>query len=313
MRPDDNGHTPVLLDEVMHALSPRPDGFYVDCTFGRGGHSRAILEFLGADGRLLVFDQDPDAIRSAQELASGDARVTCVHASFTELESEVRRRGMTGQVDGVVLDCGVSSAQLETPGRGFSFQYDGELDMRMNPETGQSAAQWIAQAGQREIERVLRHYGEEKFARRIANAIVKQRESAPITRTLQLAEIVSAAVPTREPGKHPATRSFQAIRIHINDEVGALSAVLPQIVRVLRPGGRMAVISFHSLEDREVKRFLRKQAAGDDYPPEIPVTAAQLHPALRIVGKAIRPSERELERNRRARSAVLRVGERLAA
>jgi 16S rRNA (cytosine1402-N4)-methyltransferase len=313
MRPDENGHTPVLLDEVMHALDPRPDGIYVDCTFGRGGHSRAILGRLGPQGSLLVFDQDADAIGVALELARNDARVSCMHASFVTLEKELQARGVAGRVDGVVLDSGVSSPQLEDAGRGFSFLHDGALDMRMNTLTGLSAAEWIAQADRREIEHVLRLYGEERFARRIANAIVTYRLSKPVTRTLQLAEIVSAAVPTREPGKHPATRTFQAIRIHVNDEVGALRVVLPQIVRVLRPGGRMAVISFHSLEDREVKRFLRRQAAGDEYPPEIPVPAAAMRPVMRIIGRAIRPAQDELARNRRARSAVLRVGEKLAA
>ena len=313
MRPDDNGHTPVLLDEVMRALDPRPEGIYVDCTFGRGGHSRAILERLGPQGRLLVFDQDPDAIRIARALAREDSRLSCVHTSFINLQKELQQRGLWGRVDGVILDSGVSSPQLENAGRGFSFQHDAALDMRMNPEAGLSAADWIAQAERRDIEHVLRLYGEERFARRIANAIVAYRQTTPITRTLQLAEIASAAVPTREPGKHPATRTFQAIRIHVNDEVGALRAVLPQIMQALRPGGRMAVISFHSLEDREVKRFLRRQAAGDEYPPEIPVTAAALHPTMRIIGRAIRPSEGEIARNRRARSAVLRIGEKLAA
>ncbi|MFQ5659105.1 MAG: 16S rRNA (cytosine(1402)-N(4))-methyltransferase RsmH [Gammaproteobacteria bacterium] len=307
------GHTPVLLDEVLNGLKLRPDGFYVDCTFGRGGHSKAILESLGSHGRLLVFDKDPEAIISAQNRFASDRRVTCVRGTYTALVNEVGKLGMLAGVDGVVFDLGVSSPQLDDPEHGFSFLRDGDLDMRMDPDSGMSAAEWINQAGQREIAGVLRMYGEERYSRRIAAAIVKARAESPLTRTARLARIIAGAVPSRERKKDPATRSFQAIRIYINNEIEELRTVLKQVKDVLRPGGRLLVISFHSLEDRIVKRFMQEGALGDRYPPDLPVTVDELMPDLRIIGKAIKPSKEEIERNPRARSAVLRIAEKIAA
>ncbi len=304
-------HKPVLLEEALAALSIRASGKYVDATFGRGGHTKSILAVLNSEGRVLAIDQDPEAIRSGQAAFGDDDRLRLWHGSFGELEKCVDELGWCGEVNGILLDLGVSSPQLDTPERGFSFSVDGPLDMRMNPAYGMDAASWISQAREQEIERVLRDYGEERFARRIAKAIVKARTQKPITRTRQLADIVAAAHPRWEPFKHPATRSFQAIRIFINQELSVLESVLPQCLRVLKTGGRLAVISFHSLEDRVVKNFMRQAARGDEYPPEVPVTADQLHPQLRLVGKAVRPGEEECRYNPRARSAVMRVAEKL--
>lgn len=304
-------HKPVLLEEAISALAIQPNGKYVDGTFGRGGHSERILAALGPEGRLLAIDQDPEAIAAGRSKFANEPRLTLCQGSFANLEHYIADNSWQSQVDGILLDIGVSSPQLDDSERGFSFLQDGPLDMRMNPASGMDATTWLAQAKQEEIATVLKEFGEERFARRIAGAIVKARVQTPITRTRQLAEIVAAAHPRWERHKHPATRSFQGIRIYINQELNALAAVLPQAVAVLKPGGRLAVISFHSLEDRCVKRFMRAQARGDDLPVDLPVTAKELHPTLRLVGKAIRPSEAEIHANPRARSAVLRIAEKL--
>ncbi len=305
-------HRPVLLDEVLEALNIRPDGIYLDGTFGRGGHSAAILERLSENGRLLAMDKDPQAIAVAQSRFAGDSRFSIIRGSYTMLGQEIEQRGWKGRVDGILLDLGVSSPQLDDPSRGFSFRHDGPLDMRMDPDSGQSAAEWLAEASESDIAMVLKEYGEERFAKRIARAIVRERTQAPITTTARLAKIVAEANPKWERDKHPATRSFQAIRIFINAELEELEQVLAQSVDVLAPGGRLAVISFHSLEDRRVKRFIRDEVRGGEFPPGLPVTDAQLNRRLRAVGKDIRAGEAELAVNPRSRSAVLRVAERLS-
>jgi 16S rRNA (cytosine1402-N4)-methyltransferase len=306
-------HTPVLLDEVLAGLAVRADGRYCDATFGRGGHTAAILGALGPAGRVIAIDRDPDAIRAGQVRFAGEPRLTLVRGSFGQLEERVRAAGLEGELQGVLMDLGVSSPQLDEASRGFSFMQDGPLDMRMDNEAGQSAAQWLARAGERDIVAVLRTLGEERFSGRIARAIVAARAVEPIARTGQLAAIVAAAVPTREPGKHPATRTFQAIRIHVNGELDALEAALPQAVRLLAPGGRLCVISFHSLEDRIVKRFIRREEQGDPVYAGLPDIPAHARPRLRRVGRAIDAGDAEVARNPRARSAVLRVAERIAA
>jgi 16S rRNA (cytosine1402-N4)-methyltransferase len=306
-------HTPVLLDEVLAGLAVRPDGRYCDATFGRGGHTAAILGALGPAGRLVAIDRDPEAIRAGRQRFAAEARLTLVQGSFGSLEERVRTAGFEGELDGVLLDLGVSSPQLDEAARGFSFMQDGPLDMRMDNESGQSAAQWLAKAGEREIADVIRGLGEERFARRIARAIVATRAGAPITRTAALAALVAEAVPTREPGKHPATRTFQAIRIHVNGELDALESALPQAVRLLAPGGRLCVISFHSLEDRIVKRFIRREEQGDPVYAGLPNVPVHARPRLKRVGGAVMAGEAEVRANPRARSAVLRVAERLAA
>ena len=305
-------HTPVLLDEAIQGLDVRPDGIYADCTFGRGGHSKAILGGLGDKGRLFVFDKDAKAITCAENLFSRDHRVVVIHGSFLLLERVLGQHRVTA-CDGILLDLGVSSPQLEDPGYGFSFLRDDELDMRMDRGSGISAAEWLNRAPQEEIADIIHHYGEERYSRRIAAAIVRARQEAPISRTLQLARIVSKAIPTRERHKDPATRSFQAIRIYINNELEEIRLVLEQVCNVLRPGGRLVVISFHSLEDRIVKRFLSSEARGDRFPLEVPVRASELNPRFRIIGKPIRATAEEVTVNPRARSAVLRIGERIAA
>jgi 16S rRNA (cytosine1402-N4)-methyltransferase len=306
-------HTPVLLDEVLAGLSVRPDGRYCDATFGRGGHTAAILGALGPAGRVVAIDRDPEAIRAGRRRFAAEARLTLVQGSFGSLEERVRAAGFEGELDGVLLDLGVSSPQLDEAARGFSFMQDGPLDMRMDNESGQSAAQWLAKAGEREIADVIRGLGEERFARRIARAIVAARAEAPITRTAALAALVAEAVPTREPGKHPATRTFQAIRIHVNGELDALESVLPQAVRLLAPGGRLCVISFHSLEDRIVKRYIRREEQGDPVYAGLPNVPAHARARLKRVSGAVMAGENEVRANPRARSAVLRVAERLAA
>jgi len=291
----------------------RPDGRYCDATFGRGGHTAAILGVLGPAGRLVAIDRDPEAIRAGRQRFAAEARLTLVQGSFGSLEERVRAAGFEGELDGVLLDLGVSSPQLDEAARGFSFMQDGPLDMRMDNESGQSAAQWLAKAGEREIADVIRGLGEERFARRIARAIVAARAEAPITRTAALAALVAEAVPTREPGKHPATRTFQAIRIHVNGELDALESALPQAVRLLAPGGRLCVISFHSLEDRIVKRFIRREEQGDPVYAGLPNVPVHARARLKRVGGAVMAGEAEVRANPRARSAVLRVAERLAA
>lgn len=303
-------HTPVLLAEVLAQLAVAAGGAYVDGTYGRGGHTRALLARIGPDGRLLAFDRDHEAVAAAEAEFGRDARFTIVRGSFTMLERTVEGQGLKGGVDGILVDLGVSSPQLDTPGRGFSFTEDGPLDMRMDPSTGISAAEWLNDASERDISGVLRDYGEERFHRRIARTVVTRRAERPITRTSELAALASGAVPTREAGKHPATRTFQAIRIFINRELEELKAFLPQCARVLRPGGRLCVIAFHSLEDRIVKRFLRGPAEPYSGPRGLPRPEA-VGPRMRALGKPVRAGEAEIGANPRARSAVLRTGERV--
>ncbi len=305
-------HIPVLFDEALEALAISPSGIYMDGTFGRGGHSGAIMQRLDSAGRLLAIDKDAEAVVHAEQMFGGDERFLIKHGSFAMLEQLAQQSGVAGKIDGLLLDLGVSSPQLDDPERGFSFLRDGPLDMRMDTSSGQSAAQWLATAEGSEIARVLKEYGDEKFARRIARAIVDIRQEQPIVTTGELAAIIQQASPTREREKHPATRSFQAIRIYINRELDDLRHCLEQSLQVLAPQGRLAVVSFHSLEDRIVKRFIRDCERGDDFPVGLPVTQAQLQPKLRSVGKAIYPSVDEIEANPRARSAVLRVAERMA-
>jgi 16S rRNA (cytosine1402-N4)-methyltransferase len=304
-------HQPVLLAEVLTGLSIKPDGIYVDGTFGRGGHAGAILAVLGPEGRLLAMDRDPEAIRSAEQQFGDDPRFEIEQGAFTMLSNMIAQRQLQGRVNGLLLDLGVSSPQLDDASRGFSFSEDGPLDMRMDPASGTSAAKWLETASESEISRVLKTYGEERFSRRIARSIVATRHEAPLQTTRQLAELVAAAVPVREKNKHPATRSFQAIRIFINSELDEITAVLDQVIEVLAPQGRLAVISFHSLEDRIVKRFIRDEYRGEQAPPELPLAGMDYVPRLKPLGKAIRASEAEVHDNPRARSAVLRVAERL--
>ena len=300
-------HVSVLLTEAVAALAIRPHGIYVDATFGRGGHSRAILAALGPSGRLIALDRDPAAI--AAGAAFTDPRLTLVHAAFSEFDAVLDRLGVA-RVNGVLLDLGVSSPQLNTPERGMSFRFDAPLDMRMDTTQGETAAEFLARASQSEIERVIRDYGEERFAHAIAKALVAARGEHGISSTGQLATLVAQVVRTREPGQHPATRSFQALRIHVNRELEELSLVLPRAVARLATDGRLAVISFHSLEDRIVKRFLRDAANPPQPPRKLPVRAADLpQPTLRLVGKPIFPSAAEVAANPRSRSAVLRVAE----
>jgi len=296
----------------LQALQVKDDGVYVDATYGRGGHAQKILEKIGERGRLLMFDRDPRACEDARRRFGADARVTIQPGSFSQLGRTIEKLGLTGKINGVLFDLGVSSPQLDDPGRGFSFRADGPLDMRMDPTTGESAADWLNRAEENEIVRILRDYGEERFARRIARAILRERSIEPITTTRRLAEIVARAVPVREKSKDPATRTFQAIRLHVNHELEELTAVLPQTVPALAPGGRLAVISFHSLEDRLVKHFMRVEAKGRELPPGLPVRHDQFRARLKIIAKAIRAGVEETQRNPRARSAVLRVAERTA-
>jgi 16S rRNA (cytosine1402-N4)-methyltransferase len=297
-------HTPVLATEAIEALAVRPDGIYVDGTFGRGGHSRLILERLGPQGRLIALDRDPQAAWAAREIT--DRRFSFVRTAFSDLSM------LPAQVHGMLFDLGVSSPQLDDAARGFSFRHDGPLDMRMDPETGMSAAEWLATAEPEQIRGVIRDYGEERFAKQIAAAIADARRREPILRTRQLAELVAQAVRTREPGQDPATRTFQALRIHVNRELEEVSLMLPRAVARLAPGGRLAVISFHSLEDRIVKRFLQS-AARPEMPRRLPLRASEMpQPVLRIAGRAQRASPDETRRNPRARSATLRVAERTA-
>nr|WP_211162030.1 16S rRNA (cytosine(1402)-N(4))-methyltransferase RsmH [Aromatoleum petrolei] len=304
-------HVTVLLSEAVDALAIRSGGVYVDGTFGRGGHSRAILAALGSQGRLIAFDRDPSAIEAGRQIA--DPRLTLVHAPFSSFAGELDGLGVS-RVDGVLLDLGVSSPQLDEPERGMSFRFDAPLDMRMDTSRGQTVAQWLAEASVAQITEVLRDYGEERFAHAIAKAIAAARTGGAVATTRQLAAIVEKAVRTREPGQHPATRSFQALRIFINQELEELSLILPDTVARLKPGGRLAVISFHSLEDRIVKRFMRDESRPPQLPSRLPVRAADLpKPRLALVGKAVRPGEAEVAANPRARSAVMRVAERTEA
>ena len=306
-------HITVLLDEAVEALAVRADGCYLDGTFGRGGHSRLILQHLGPEGRLLGFDKDPQAIATGQALAAEDSRFVIVQRSFAELGAEVAERGLSGKVNGILLDLGVSSPQLDDPERGFSFMNDGPLDMRMDPSRGVSAAEFIATAPAEEIARVFKEYGEERFAKRMANAVVARREQQPFTRTADLAEVLKVANPAWEKGKNPATRAFQGLRIHVNNELGDLEAGLEAALDTLEIGGRLVVISFHSLEDRIVKLFMRKLAKGeaDNLPRNLPVQHKPFEPKIKVHGKAQFASEAELKANPRSRSAVMRVAEKL--
>lgn len=304
-------HKSVLLEEALEALQIVPDGVYVDGTFGRGGHARAILKELGPQGRLIAFDKDPEAVRVAQALSNNDKRFSIKQGSFTMLEPTLVSMGLSGKVDGILLDLGVSSPQLDDASRGFSFLKEGPLDMRMDPGSGISAAEWLATVSESELAEVLRDLGEERYHKRIARAIVQSRQEAPIETTTRLAEIVKAANPRWEKHKHPATRAFQAIRIYINRELEDVQNVLQQAVNVLAAGGRLVVISFHSLEDRIVKRFIRDQSRGKQLPPDLPVTTDEMDITLKSAGKAIVAGEEELKVNPRARSAVMRVAERV--
>lgn len=305
-------HITVLLHEAVEGLAIKPDGVYVDGTFGRGGHSRLILQHLGPNGRLIAIDRDPQAIAEAAKIQ--DPRFEIVHGPFSGITRYLTERGLLGKVDGFLLDLGVSSPQLDDAERGFSFMKDGPLDMRMDPTSGQSAAEWLARADVDDIAWVLKTFGEERFAKKIARAIVHDRVTEPYVRTRQLAEMIARVNPSKEKGKHAATRSFQAIRIYINSELDEIETALYGALDVLAPHGRLSVISFHSLEDRLVKHFIRKHEKGPEVPHGIPLTETQLAGGrkLKSVGKALKPSEHEVNENTRSRSSVLRVAERLA-
>ena len=307
-------HTTVLLDEAVNGLNIREDGIYIDGTFGRGGHSRLILSQLGEKGQLIAIDRDPQAIAAAAEI--NDPRFSIVHGPFSALAEYVEERGLTGKIDGVLLDLGVSSPQLDDAERGFSFMRDGPLDMRMDPTRGQSAAEWLMSAEEADIAFVIKTYGEERFGKRIARAIVERNRDQPMTRTKELATVIAAAMPVKDKFKHPATRTFQAIRIWINSELEEIDTALKGALSVLAPGGRLSIISFHSLEDRLVKRFMRDQSRGPQVPAGIPMTESQLKALggreLKTLGKLI-PGEAEVNENSRARSSVLRIAERTAS
>ncbi|MGL4770249.1 MAG: 16S rRNA (cytosine(1402)-N(4))-methyltransferase RsmH [Plesiomonas shigelloides] len=309
---EQTSHITVLLHEAVGGLAIRPDGIYIDGTFGRGGHSRLILSQLGPQGRLIAIDRDPQAIAEAATI--DDPRFQIVHGPFSNVQQYVEELGLTGKIDGFLLDLGVSSPQLDDAERGFSFMRDGPLDMRMDPSSGFSAAEWLQKAEAEDIAWVLKTFGEERFAKRIARAIVERNQSEPMTRTRELAELVASASPVKEKHKHPATRTFQAIRIYINSELEEIERALDASLTILAPGGRLSVISFHSLEDRIVKRFIRRQSKGPEIPDGLPLTEAQLAGGKKMltIGKAIKPSEEEIEQNARSRSSVLRVAERMA-
>lgn len=307
---ESNEHYSVLLAESIDGLNIKPNGIYIDATFGRGGHSRAILQALSSQGRLIAIDQDPQAVAYAREQLT-DARFEIVHASFADLYQIAQARDLVGRVDGVLLDLGVSSPQLDEAERGFSFMREGPLDMRMNPQQGQSAKQWLQEVDEKTLASVLKNYGEERFAYKIARAVSHDARLGLVQTTRDLAELISRVAPSKERHKHPATRSFQAIRIHINRELEALQSVLEASLQVLAPQGRLSVISFHSLEDRIVKHFMRDQSRVKDLFPGLPMMLASEAPLLKRVGKPVFPSEQECELNIRSRSAVLRVAERL--
>lgn len=308
----DQEHRPVLLNEVIEALNIRPTGSYVDATYGRGGHAKAILERLGDDGRLIAIDRDPQAVAEARLRFAGETRVSVIKGRFSMIRQHLESSGIVPMVDGILMDLGVSSPQLDEGQRGFSFMRSGPLDMRMDPETGAPVSAWLNTAPEADIARVLQEFGEERFARRIARAIVAARAQNPVMDTDTLVAVVRAALPFQDRGKHPATRVFQALRIHVNEELRELEQALPECVQTLRPGGRLAVISFHSMEDRIVKRFIRAQEGRtDELPPDFPVRYQEKTAHLRQVGGLIRPSTAELQANPRARSASLRVAERV--
>lgn len=305
-------HLPVLLNEAVAGLNVKADGVYVDCTFGRGGHSNVILSKLGGAGRLIALDRDMAAVNTGRKI--NDPRFTMIHSPFSNVKKALREAGVE-RVDGMLLDIGISSPQIDEPGRGFSFRFDGPLDMRMDQTRGQTAAEFLATASEQQLWEVIKHYGEERFAKQIARAIVATRTNgATLSTTRQLAALVASVIPKAEPGQDPATRTFQAIRIFLNQELEELSLALPQCVDLLAPYGRLAVISFHSLEDRIVKRFIHAQQDRDTLPRNFPVKAADLPPPRLIaIGRAVKPSAQEISTNPRARSAVLRIAERTAA
>lgn len=302
-------HCPVLLREAIEGVAIRPEGRYIDATFGRGGHTREILKRLSQKGQLMVIDLDLEAIAVAKEL--NDHRVSVMHGSYARLAEFVDLLGWTGSVDGILMDLGVSSPQLDTPERGFSFMRDGPLDMRMNTNEGVTACEWLASAEEVEIAKVLWEFGEERLSRRIARAIVREREKQPITRTAQLAAIIAKTVPAFKRKRHPATKSFQAIRIFVNRELEALSAMLAESLDVLRVGGRLSVITFHSLEDRIVKRFIAEQVRGRDVPRHLPISECDRHRRMKKIGGSVKPTEDDIRGNARARSARLRVAEKI--
>ncbi len=305
-------HRPVLYEAALEALAVRPRGVYVDATYGRGGHACGILAALGPQGQLIVADRDPEAVDHARQVLGADPRCTVLHSDLAGLPTALARAGVAGAVDGLLADLGISSPQVDSPERGFSFQRDGPLDMRMDPGTGESAAGLLARASVRELGGILRRLGEERHANRIARAIVAARDAGELPRTThELARLVERAVPRREPGRHPATRTFQALRIAVNDELGQLGHFLEGAIDLLHPGGRLAVIAFHSLEDRRVKRFIRRSASVGDLPPSVPVPPEGCQPRLRTVGRPVQADAEEVSGNRRARSAVLRTAERL--
>jgi len=305
-------HTPVLAAEVLAGLALEAGGYYVDATFGRGGHTALILQALGREGRLLALDRDPQAIAAGRRRFADEMRLTLVHASFADLGTLVPAHAEHRPCRGVLFDLGVSSPQLDDPRRGFSFRASGPLDMRMDPTRGEPVSAWLARAGVDEIRQVIATFGEERFARRVAQAIVARRREHPLASTGELAELVAGAVRSREPGKHPATRTFQALRMFINDELGQLERGLRGAVQVLAPGGRLAVITFHSLEDRLVKRFMQRESQVDPALARLPVLPPRARPRLKLIGRKTRPGEAELAHNPRARSALLRVAVRLA-
>ncbi len=306
-----NEHQPVLLNEVIANLAIQPDGVYLDATFGRGGHAQAILNQLAPTGRLLAMDKDPEAVAYARTHFSSDKRFMIQHGSFAEMTQFIAKQNLVGKINGILLDLGVSSPQLDDPERGFSFIRKGKLDMRMDHSRGVDAATWLAKINEKELAAVLWEYGEERFSRRVAKAIVSARTETPITTTAELAEIVAKAIPNWQKGKHPATRSFQAIRIAVNQELEDLESGLKQSVEMLSVGGRLLVISFHSLEDRIVKHFMQRKERGAEIPADLPIKQVDIEVSFKRLGSAIKPSEKEIAMNPRARSAILRIGEKL--
>lgn len=307
----DRTHQTVLLEQAVAALHIKPEGVYVDGTYGRGGHSQMILQQLAPAGRLIVIDKDAEAIADAQDRFGADPRTYIYRGSFVRMAGIVAELPDIHGVDGILLDLGVSSPQLDEGDRGFSFRQDGPLDMRMDREQGLSASEWLMQVEEQELAGIIKEYGEERFGKRVARAIIRARDEAPITTTTQLAAIVAQAVPTRERGKNPATRTFQAIRIFLNEELDDLKQCLDASVDLLNSGGRLVVISFHSLEDRIVKRFMRKQCQGDQLPLDLPIQHVEVNAKLKLIGKAVKPDEEAVKHNVRARSAIMRVAERL--
>lgn len=304
-------HTPVMVNEVMDGLAIKADGIYIDSTFGRGGHSAQIIKRMNEEGRLLAIDQDRDAIEAGEKLFKQNPRIVFEHASYSQVKSLAKKHGYYARVNGILFDLGVSSPQLDDPERGFSFQKNGPLDMRMNRERGVTAEKWLSNASEKQIATILSNYGEERYSGRIARAIVSARQQVKLNSTGLLAAIIKKVVPTYEKDKHPATRTFQAIRIYVNRELDDLTETLERVVDVLAPGGRLVIISFHSLEDRIVKRFIREEVKGDPFPSALPIGQGQLVPRLKLIAKKIKPGAEEIEQNPRARSAILRIAEKL--